>query len=428
MTAPEPYRIDLVRPLAARLQPAVALLAALLAAGAPLAHHGMGVLELRTEGAALAARAADVLAEEAQYRPLLWRYDSIKLVEHLRAYRLQRGVAALAVIDAAGRAVDASEVRRPRGAVLWASAPARVHGQTLATVWVAIDLRGLRARSLALLVAFCAIAVGLGVAVSRSALGSARGAEGRIGALLAELARLTTRLEGDVQARTADLAAANAALRDEERRLRETSARALALQESERRAIARDLHDSVGQALTAIRIHAQLLAADGVAEASLAQVLATTDGALEELRRALARLGPAAVAEVGLASAVERLVEALDEGGETRVTTAVGALGELAPAVEVAAYRIVQEALTNALRHAAARTVVARLARDGDALVVEVRDDGRGYDAAGARTGSGVAGMRERAELLRGTLTVERADGGGTRVLARLPCTVMPAG
>ena len=118
MTAPEPYRIDLVRPLAARLQPAVALLAALLAAGAPLAHHGMGVLELRTEGAALAARAADVLAEEAQYRPLLWRYDSIKLVEHLRAYRLQRGVVALEVVDAAGRSIDGSDLRRPRGAVL----------------------------------------------------------------------------------------------------------------------------------------------------------------------------------------------------------------------------------------------------------------------------------------------------------------------
>lgn len=412
-------RADLVRPLAARLRPAVALLAALLAAGAPLAHHVMGALALRATAASVAAEVADELGREAQRRPTLWRYDSIKLLSHLRAYRAQPGVARIDVVDDAGWSVDEHRARRdlPR-AVLWGHAPVRARGERLATAWVAMDLRGLRARSLALLAAFSTIAVALGVAVSRSAMGTAAQAEARIRALLTAQRLAAEGLEAQVAARTAELARANEALRSEQRRQRETSARAIALQESERRGIGRDLHDSVGQALTSIRIQCEL-ARDDVG--ALDRVRATTDLALEELRRALGRLGPAALSDAGLGAAVARLIDGASGDGAA-ITLSVGNLGALAPAAEVAAYRIVQEGVTNALRHAAAQAIRVTLTREDDTLTARVEDDGQGFDPARRPPGAGLSGMRERAELLGGALRVESAPGRGVTVTATLPC------
>lgn len=413
---------DLVRPLAARLQPAVALLAALLATGAPLAHHVMGALALRATAASLAAEVAAEVGREAQRRPALWRYDSLKLVEHLRAYRAQPGVARIDVVDDVGRPVDAPH-GTPSGAALWAYAPVPVRGARPATAWVAMDLGPLRARSLTLLAAFSAAALALGVAVSRSAIGTAARAEERIRALLAAERRAAEALEAQVAARTEELGRANEALRAEQRRQRETAARAIALQEAERRAIGRDLHDSVGQALTAIRIQCELARDDA---AALDRARATTDLALEELRRALHRLGPAALADAGLASAVARLLDGL---GDDRAALSLDAdaLGALAPAAEVAAFRVVQEAVTNALRHAGPCAVRVSLSRDGDALTVRVVDDGRGFDPARGAPGNGITGMREPAELLGGTLAIESAPSRGTAGTATLPFAPAPA-
>ncbi|MEZ4392052.1 MAG: sensor histidine kinase [Polyangiales bacterium] len=406
----------LLRPLAARLNPAVAVLAALLATGAPLAHHVMGVLALRGSGAALATSVAEEVAEEVRRRPTLWRYDTIKLVAHLRAYRAQPGVARIEVLDGGGRPVGEA-VARPR-AVLWSEATVRVRGEALGKVWVAMDLRALRLRSLALLALFSAAATALGLAVSRSALGTAAEAEGRIAALLGELRGAAEGLEAQVAARTDELARANDALRTEQRRQREVVARAVAMQEAERRAVARDLHDSVGQALTAIRLNASLAEDDPDA---WSRVCATTDGALEELRRALYRLGPAALADAGLADAVARTLASLPAGTSLRVEQDLGELGALSPAAEVTAYRIVQEAVTNALRHGAPTRLSVALWREGDALRLRVEDDGAGLGDAPFVEGAGTRGMRERAELLGGELRVEAAAGGGVRVTATIP-------
>lgn len=404
---------SLVRPLAARLNPAVALLAGLLALGAPLAHHVMGVLALRGAGSALAASVAEEIAVEERRRPTLWRYDTIKLVAHLRAYRAQPGVARIDVIDAEGRAIG-----EPEGSVsaaLWSRATVSARGATLGTVWVAMELGGLRLRSLGLLALFSAIATALGIAVSRSALETAARAEGRIDALVGELRDAADGLEAQVAARTEELAGANAALVTEQRLQREVVARAVAMQEAERRAVARDLHDSVGQALTAIRLHAVLAQDDPEA---MSRVCATTDGALEELRRALGRLGPAALADAGLTDAVARTLAVLP-AGTLRVEQWYASLGELSPAAEVTAFRIVQESVTNALRHGAPTWLSVSLDRVDDALRVCVEDDGG--RAASLLEGAGIRGMRERAELLGGSLLV-RASARGVRVEATIPC------
>jgi signal transduction histidine kinase len=422
---------EVTEPLRRRLAPLVALLAALLATGAPLAHHVVGARELQSRCGELAGRAAEDVAHEAQERPRLWRYDSIKILAHLQGYRAHPDVAGMQVFDAYGPAAGSAPEAR---AVLYCQRELRVGGHPVGAVWVAMDLAPLRRVTLALLGVFALLAAALGSLVYAVAMRAARSAAGRIEALVADVDRsraalqaLNEGLEQDVRARTEELERAYAALRA-------TAARAVTLQENERRAIGRDLHDSVGQALTAIRIHAQLageIAGDPAVQRSvLARVTQTTDAALEELRRALARLGPAVLDEVGLEVALVREADAFLERTGCELHREIDVPAGLEPAVEVAVYRIAQEALTNVTRHARASEVWITLEATERALMLVIEDDGAGPqgagadagpDAEGARVTRGVHGMRERAELLGGTLRMTARAPRGTRVEVVIP-------
>lgn len=207
----------------------------------------------------------------------------------------------------------------------------------------------------------------------------------------------------------------------------------------ERMRMAHELHDSVGHGLAVIAMQAgvalHVLDRDpGKARESLEAIRAASRDSLDGMRAELdllrdegdsdrdgdrggdrGRDGPRRPA-AGLAEAPV-LVQRIRSGG-LAVVADVWA-GELPPEVDLAAYRILQEALTNVLRHAAAATARVRVARDGDDLIVEVLDDGRA-PATGA-TGSGIAGMRTRAARLGGTLSAGPRPGGGFAVTARLP-------
>jgi signal transduction histidine kinase len=444
-------RANLAEALAARLAPLLAIFAALLAIGAPLAHHVVGVREVRVGCQALASQVAEVLAHEADERPVLWRYDSIKIIAHLRTYRLHQGVAAIDVLDARNRSTEAGS-SVPNAPALWCSHAVRSQNQPVGAVWVAMDLSAIRRTSLLLLGVFAVLGVLLGGVVYTLALRTASRASKRIEDLVDDLQSsraaveaLNVGLEKDVQARTEEL-------REAYSELRHTAARAVMLQEDERRAIGRDLHDSVGQALTAIRIHAQLAVELSDDEAQRAKVLArvcsTTDAALEELRRALARLGPAVLDEVGLRQALDRMLDAFSDHSKLIITREIADVRDLSPALELAIYRIAQEALTNTAKHASASRVSVTLRRleSPARCQLVVRDDGVGIAddassyalktgrmhrrsaapqaaAAGPNTSraQGLRGMRERAELLGGQLTVESAADTGTIISATLP-------
>jgi signal transduction histidine kinase len=223
------------------------------------------------------------------------------------------------------------------------------------------------------------------------------------------------------------------AQREEIARLREERARheaALRLR-AERERISRELHDSVGHSLAVISLHAGV-AADAVgdgepaASAAVREVREQAGRSLQELR-AMVRLlraddgdGPGAARLVGSLADVEALLAparapGLEVSGRVEVPE-----GALSPGVDAAAHRIVQEAVTNTLRHARASSL-AVTARVGDGrLRLEVRDDGRGADRAPG-DGAGLAGMRERAGLLGGELTVRTAPGEGFALDADLP-------
>jgi signal transduction histidine kinase len=201
--------------------------------------------------------------------------------------------------------------------------------------------------------------------------------------------------------------------------------RVIEAQELERKRLARELHDETGQALTSILLGLKPLedALNGEARAKVGSLRELVVSTLQDVRRLAVELRPTALDDFGLAAALERLVGGLREHGGLDVDFDAR-LGDerLAPEVETALYRIVQEALTNVVKHAGARHVGVVLTRRDGAVVAMVEDDGRGFDTASARAeGLGLVGMRERAALVGGTLQIESGEGGGTTVVAQVP-------
>ena len=204
--------------------------------------------------------------------------------------------------------------------------------------------------------------------------------------------------------------------------------------EEERRRLRRDLHDGLGPSLAAIGLRAEAAGATLAHDPAEAQRLLSELGTdvqatLADVRRLVEGLRPPALDELGLVGSIRAQAERLEGPGEgspaeISVVAAPDPLPELPAAVEVAAYRIVAEALTNAVRHAEARTCRVRL-RVGEELVVEIVDDGRGLPRRIVR-GAGLESMKARAGELGGSLRVERGRGGGTRVEARIPVSGQP--
>jgi signal transduction histidine kinase len=206
--------------------------------------------------------------------------------------------------------------------------------------------------------------------------------------------------------------------------LQQSRERLVTAREEERRRLRRDLHDGVGPTLASLvqRLDAvsRLVPRDPEAAISLlVDLKAHTRATVADIRQMVYALRPPALDELGLVSAIREHAAQHLEPTALRVTLDAPALPALPAAVEVAAYRIVLEALTNVARHAGAQICAVRLTCGAD-LVVEIIDDGRGLPD-GVLAGVGIASMRERAAELGGECLVGRGPSGGTRVWARLP-------
>lgn len=202
-----------------------------------------------------------------------------------------------------------------------------------------------------------------------------------------------------------------------EKERRESGRRELAAQEDERRRLARELHDEIGQRLTGLLLHLEYVL--GTAPPETQQRLLTmreaAREALEEVGDVARRLRPPALDDLGLASALAALTERLAEQAPFPIGRSVaGDLPPLNPETELVLYRIAQEGLTNALRHANASRADISLRGTPTGVVLTVTDDGRGLN--GAAEGPGIAGMRERAILIGGDFEVVERPAGGVEV------------
>lgn len=212
--------------------------------------------------------------------------------------------------------------------------------------------------------------------------------------------------------------------------LQQTAAKVLNAQEEERRSIARELHDEVGQVLTAIRVELDVaqraIESAGGSAAPLAEAQTITDGALQTVRNITQLLHPAALDDLGLPTVIDAALRGLARRHNLRGELhQVGLPPRLTREVELAAYRIVQEALTNIARHARATRCQVRLTGLDRRLLVEVEDDGVGFvedtDRPIVARGLGLVSIRERAARLGGTFNILSSPGAGTRLIVTLP-------
>ncbi|MFI8947195.1 HAMP domain-containing sensor histidine kinase [Streptomyces sp. NPDC053750] len=201
-----------------------------------------------------------------------------------------------------------------------------------------------------------------------------------------------------------------------------STARVLLAQEAERRRIAQELHDEVGQSMTAILLVLGRAAddADEPMRHELQQAQEITRESLDEVRRLVRRLRPGVLDDLGLISALSSLTNDFATHTGLRMVRRFDTdLPALDPETELVLYRVAQESLTNAARHADAERLEVSLARADGAVSLTIADDGRGIEAA--CEGAGIRGMRERALLIGATLDITSAPGAGTRIRLTAP-------
>ena len=234
----------------------------------------------------------------------------------------------------------------------------------------------------------------------------------------------------DRSALAIERAAITDALREREARIAELSAHLLKAQEEERKRISRELHDETGQALMVIRLFLGMLDSEvrtRAGKARIQELLGVVDRTIEGIRRIIGRLSPLVLQELGLIAAIRKEAKDLARNAGVMTRVAIGDdVGRLAPEVETAVYRVVQESLHNVAKHAQAHNVNIQMSRSRGQLRLQIDDDGVGLSATqqgpGPRRATfGMAGMRERISTLGGTMRVSSKKGHGTSISVTVP-------
>jgi PAS domain S-box-containing protein len=245
---------------------------------------------------------------------------------------------------------------------------------------------------------------------------------------------LADALDTQIQFRTQELRRRNAEILQQSDQLRDLSGRLMSAQDEERRRIARDLHDSAGQNLAALAMTLARIEDEAKRDpAHLSQTVKDAqdliEGLTKEIRTTSYLLHPPMLDEIGLPSALGWYVEGLEQRSGLRIELNIPAdFGRLAPEVELAIFRLVQECLTNIHRHSGSKTAVIRITREPDKIYAEVQDHGKGMSperfaevqSQGAGVGVGIRGMRERVRQAHGELAVD-SNALGTTITAIFP-------
>lgn len=223
-------------------------------------------------------------------------------------------------------------------------------------------------------------------------------------------------------------------LEENAQRLHQLPRQILQAQEAERHRLARDLHDEAAQALTSLLVHLRLLERAHTPEEAQSRVhdlRELTAQALEEVRRVALDLRPTILDDLGLGPALAWRVDEFNKIEGMHATIKIEGLEERLPReVELVLYRVGQEALSNVVRHAGAKTVTVCLRRQNGEIRLSIADDGRGFNAAASNHedghGFGLLGMRERLGMIGGTLAIRSTLGQGTEMVACVPLTAQP--
>jgi signal transduction histidine kinase len=323
---------------------------------------------------------ASFVAEMVQQRPVLWRYDGAKIADRISAQG-GRPPHSIIVRDSDNLPVDLGSLgKAPPTQMLWGHAPVLVGGSTVAHVWVGSDSKDLWRNTIVLAIISGLVSAAFGLWLYLSPVRTVARAERNIVGLMS---RLT-----------------------------------LAMQEDERQRIARDLHDGVGQAITAARLGLLALrkkVASQELSGSFDKIAALLDSSLGEVRRSTTALMPPAIGELGLKGAIERHCEAFGEASGLAIACRFEQQLDASEShAQIACYRIVQEALSNCAKHSGAKNVSLRFFFASQCWHLEISDDGHGFSPQAETKGSGLNSIRERARLLGGDSTVLSSPSGTT--------------
>lgn len=407
--------------------------------------------KLEREAIALISHKAETLAQLTAFtiHPSIYFQDRAALEEALSGARRDKDVAYLIVTDPAGKTLASMHPERATGRrgvsrdlyeVVMPIRDDSTNGKReLARLQIGISLARLnreiaRARlTMALLGAFVlaaalAAVVLIGNLLTRPlrevAAGARRIAAGELTHRVpAGRARVTNDEIGQLAAGFNDMAAKIA---ERDASLRQLSRRLLSVQEQERVRIAREVHDELGQALTAMKIDLQQLGKRRrELQEPLGAIAHNIDGIVDLVRRIAADLRPSILDDLGITAALEQQLRRLRESTGITTTLTVSVEPEIDMLTGVTLYRIAQEALANVVRHAEATAVEVSLAMHEGKAVLTIKDDGRGMPPSIDPGSLGLLGIRERCELLGGSVAIDSRPGEGTMIIATLPLIPM---
>ncbi len=245
------------------------------------------------------------------------------------------------------------------------------------------------------------------------------------------LRKLAEELETMVSDRTQELMNRNAEIIDQSQQLRELSARLLQSQDQERRRIARDLHDNAGQIVTVLGMNLTAITQRLEPTTDIGKAIKESQELVRQLGQDIRTLSyllhPPNLDETGLSGAIQWYVKGLEERSGLKIALSIsGTFGRLPAEIELAVFRIIQECLTNILRHSGSGAAAIRLTRTIESVCLEIEDNGKGIAAGrlaeiqAQRSGVGITGMRERVRHFGGVLSIQSA-GGGTKVSVEIP-------
>ena len=424
---------SLSRRLARVIWPVSLLTALLLSTATPVTRFVLSYGDLSASGNSVAARVSAELSRFVGTSSQLWMYNSAKVASHFGAHISGDNRLYLEIQDGDGRVA----YRRDPGEApyVWTSRTVAVSGADSATVLIGVSARGLLATGLALLLSFTLLGLLFAVTLYRVPLRFLRRAEEDLLAAFSDLSQArgelelsNEELERRVEQKTDKLRVASDLVREQHQRLQALASHVFAAQEEERLRIAKDLHDPSGQMLTAVRIALEsavrLHRQDGDApEGALGQILDRTvelvNETTEGIRRSIHVLGTPLLDQGGLKAALATLVSCFQQANCQISCDLDGVPRSLRPAVESCAFRVCQEALTNALKHGKPGKVEICGSVAHDHLRISISDDGT-WKADGEE-GFGLSTMRDRVALLGGKLEVQALPGQGTNVSAVIP-------
>lgn len=399
-----------------RMLPLAVIAGLALAVVPPLTYHLLAWRSLRAQARIYAGHVATQLREVVLRQPRLWRYNAAKVLQATVLHQGQPDIAAIEIVGCDGRSIYSSRgasstgVGGPVG-----ESSVEAFGSEVARVRVRID----PAREQHAMGLLTAVSLPLGLL---------------FGLLLfffpvRVVRRQSERLSGvvdDLYAAQRELEESNAALAARVERavgeVRRLSGRVVETQEEERARIARDLHDGLGQAIAGLQMELELARERPQERAARIDAAVTQlSDTLGELRRVVRELRPPELSAAALPDALRSYAELFERRSGLTTYFRLHGDASCSEATAICLLRLLQQALINVAQHAVASEVAVRLTLEAPWATLEVEDDGRGFDASLATTGSGLRGMRERCELLGGDFQLASTLGEGTRLVMRVP-------